>query len=155
VPFPEESRVECLARRIKGRPTPVVALRPGLPPGLVVILERLMANHREDRYATAAEAAEALSDFEGYQPVSPTAGPTSTLASAARAAFSSISIECPALGDPRTSRSESILPTAAAPGWWLRFLTRLSERPPWLVLTVASALLLVAFVAGVLVSGSL
>ena len=35
VPFPEESRVECLARRIKGRPVPLAEQRAGLPPALV------------------------------------------------------------------------------------------------------------------------
>jgi serine/threonine-protein kinase len=151
VPFPEESRVECLARRIKGRPRPVVELRPSLPPGLVAILERMMANRREDRYATAAEVAEALGAFEGCAPVALPVDPVSTLPLAARAAFSSISVEGPALLGPGTSRSESILPTKA-PGWWLRFLTRLSEQPPWLVVLACSAVLLAAFIAGMMVS---
>src|SRR5262249_2876023 len=60
VPFPGESRVECLAARIKGRPAPLGERRPGLPPGLVGAVERLMATRPGDRYSTATEAAEAL-----------------------------------------------------------------------------------------------
>ena len=60
VPFPGDSQIECIASRIKGRPTSLGELRPGLPPGLVGVVDRLMANRRDDRYPSAAEAAEAL-----------------------------------------------------------------------------------------------
>jgi len=59
-PFPGETVVECLKRRAIGRPTPVTDLRPDLPPRLVEVLDKLMANRPEDRFQTAAEAAVAL-----------------------------------------------------------------------------------------------
>src|SRR5205823_8500887 len=50
VPFPGDSQVECMASRIKGRPMALGVLRPGLPPGVVAIVERLMATRPDDRY---------------------------------------------------------------------------------------------------------
>src|SRR3954469_12556721 len=65
IPFPGDSQVERLASRIKGRPAPLAGLRPGVPPGLVAVVERLMANRADDRYPTADEAAGALRSFCG------------------------------------------------------------------------------------------
>jgi serine/threonine protein kinase len=60
LPFPGETVVECLKRRASGRPAPVTDLRPDLPPRLVEVLNKLMANRPQDRFQTAAEAALAL-----------------------------------------------------------------------------------------------
>jgi serine/threonine protein kinase len=60
IPFPGESKVECLASRIKGRPLPIELLEPDLPDGLAKVVDRLMANRPDDRYPTALEAAQAL-----------------------------------------------------------------------------------------------
>jgi serine/threonine-protein kinase len=58
--FPGETVVECLKRRASGRPVPVTNLRPDLPAQLVAVLDKLMADRPEDRFQTAAEAAQAL-----------------------------------------------------------------------------------------------
>jgi serine/threonine-protein kinase len=60
IPFPGETVVECLTRRARGDPVPITDLRPDLPPRLVGVLDRLMANRPEHRFQTAAEAAQAL-----------------------------------------------------------------------------------------------
>jgi eukaryotic-like serine/threonine-protein kinase len=60
VPFPGETVVECLKRRALGNPVPITDLRPDLPPRLVGVLDKLMANRPEHRFQTAAEAAVAL-----------------------------------------------------------------------------------------------
>jgi serine/threonine protein kinase len=60
LPFPGETLLECLARRIQGRPVPITEIRPDLPPGLVQVLDTLLARRPEDRFQTAVEAAEAL-----------------------------------------------------------------------------------------------
>ncbi len=61
LPFPGETVAECLALRIKGQPTPITDFRPDLSPRLIhLLLEKLMASRPEDRFQTAAEAAEAL-----------------------------------------------------------------------------------------------
>lgn len=60
LPFPGTTPVDRLGKRISGRPVPITDLRPDLPPPLVQVLDRLLANKPQDRYQTAAEAAEAL-----------------------------------------------------------------------------------------------
>jgi serine/threonine-protein kinase len=60
LPFPGETVAECLEPRIHGEPPPIAAFRPDLSRRLVQVLEQLMARRLEDRFQTAAEAAEAL-----------------------------------------------------------------------------------------------
>jgi serine/threonine-protein kinase len=60
VPYPGETVVECLRRRAQFKSVPITDLRPGLPPRLLGVLDKLMAHRVEDRYQTAAEAALAL-----------------------------------------------------------------------------------------------
>jgi serine/threonine-protein kinase len=60
LPFPGETLAECLTLRIKGESTPITDFRPDLSPRLVELLAKLMARRPEDRFQTAAEAAEAL-----------------------------------------------------------------------------------------------
>jgi eukaryotic-like serine/threonine-protein kinase len=59
-PFPGETIAECLALRITGRPVPIAEFRPDLSPRLVEVLLKLLARRPEDRFQTAAEAAQAL-----------------------------------------------------------------------------------------------
>jgi serine/threonine-protein kinase len=59
-PFPGPSKIERLARRIHSSPVPITDVLPNLHPGLVRTLDRLIATEPEDRFPTAAEAAEAL-----------------------------------------------------------------------------------------------
>jgi serine/threonine-protein kinase len=60
VPFPGESKYVCLALRIGGRPEPIGELRPGLPPGLALVVDRLMAPDPAGRYSDARAALAAL-----------------------------------------------------------------------------------------------
>ena len=153
VPFPEESRVECLAPRIKGRPVPLEERRPGLPPALIAIVDRLLANDREDRFATASLLVEALRSLSIGECGSPPPGDgwSGPAAQPTAPGSTSISIESLATGDPAISHSASFAP-GAPPGWWLRLLTRLSEWPPWAALLAGSMTLLGTFGAGVLVA---
>jgi serine/threonine-protein kinase len=59
-PFPGETDLERLVGRLKGPPTPITECRPDLPPTVVRVLEKLLARQPEDRFPTAAEAAEEL-----------------------------------------------------------------------------------------------
>jgi serine/threonine-protein kinase len=157
VPFPEPTRVECMASRIKGRPVPIAERRSGIPPALIAVIDRLMATRPEDRYATAVEAAEALraivltlspsacepapSVLAGLPPaVSPTA-----------ASSGSISLETPAVVADLVAQSHSASVTPRArPGRWLRFLSRLAEWPPWVGLLATWGVLAATFATGVL-----
>jgi serine/threonine-protein kinase len=60
MPFPGDSPVERLGRRINGRPVPITDVRPDVPPPVVEVMERLMANKLQDRFQNAGEAADAL-----------------------------------------------------------------------------------------------
>jgi len=51
---------EVVARQQAGRPTPIAALRPEVPPGVIACVERAMARSPGDRFASAAEMAERL-----------------------------------------------------------------------------------------------
>ena len=51
--FPGETVVECLKRRANGHPIPITDLRPDLPPRLVEVLDKLLANRPEDRFQTS------------------------------------------------------------------------------------------------------
>jgi serine/threonine-protein kinase len=59
-PFPGDTELERLVRRLKGPPVPITDLRPDLPSAAVRVLEKLLAQRPEDRFPTAAEAASAL-----------------------------------------------------------------------------------------------
>lgn len=69
VPFPEGSRVERLARRIREQPAPAAGLRPDLPPDLTAVLDRLLAIDPEARFATASDAAATLRALASATPV--------------------------------------------------------------------------------------
>jgi serine/threonine protein kinase len=58
--FPGETRADRLVKRIRGRHVPITNVRPDLPSSLVDIVDRLLAVRPDDRFGSAAEAAEAL-----------------------------------------------------------------------------------------------
>jgi serine/threonine-protein kinase len=60
VPFPGVTVAECFTRRMRGSPIPITELRSDLPPQLVQVLDKLMAQRPEDRFQSAAEAFAAL-----------------------------------------------------------------------------------------------
>jgi serine/threonine-protein kinase len=58
--FPGSTQEDRLVKRIKGPHVPIAEVRPGLSTDLVAVLDRLLAIPPEDRFASAAVAAEAL-----------------------------------------------------------------------------------------------
>lgn len=60
LPFPGNTPVDRLGKRISGRPVPITDVKPDLPASLIQVLDKLLAGKPQDRYQTAAEAAEAL-----------------------------------------------------------------------------------------------
>jgi WD40 repeat protein len=67
-PFPEGTAAEKLNRHACEEPTPLAALRPEVPEGLAAVVGRMMAKRPEDRYPTAAAAAEALRPYADAVP---------------------------------------------------------------------------------------
>jgi serine/threonine-protein kinase len=149
VPFPGDSQVECMASRIKGRPKPLADLRPGLPPGLIAVVDRLMANHRDARYATAAEVVEVLGTIPGSESSHSDAGRSGLATAAVIEGPRSISAESTLKGTPRSSGS-TMECLEVPPHWWSRVLTGLSKWSPWIVLMAGLVLLLAAFATGFL-----
>jgi len=60
LPFPGASPIERLGKRISGRHVPITEHLPDLPAQFVRVLDKLLAHKPHERYATAAEAADAL-----------------------------------------------------------------------------------------------
>jgi serine/threonine-protein kinase len=154
VPFPAESPIESLASRIKGPPVPLAELQPGLPPGLIGVVDRLMATRRADRYATAAEAAEALQVLGARGPAPLLARQLSLVADAATVGSGSVRTEALLQDDHWSARSTCLSPVAV-PRWRLRLSTSLTDWPPRMVLLAGSMALMASFVASRLVSSLL
>jgi serine/threonine-protein kinase len=60
LPFPGDSQIDRLGKRISGRAVPITDVMPDVPASLVPVLDRLLAHKPQDRFQTADEAAEAL-----------------------------------------------------------------------------------------------
>jgi eukaryotic-like serine/threonine-protein kinase len=58
--FPGVTREDRLIKRIRGRHVPITDVRAELPKGLVQIVDRLLANRPDDRFASAVEVVDAL-----------------------------------------------------------------------------------------------
>ena len=58
--FPGVTREDRLVKRIRDPHFAIEKIRPGLPDGVVTIVDRLLALRPDDRFASATEAAEAL-----------------------------------------------------------------------------------------------
>jgi len=68
VPFPGGSTLEKLVRHGTEEPTPVLDLRPDVPPAVATIVHRLMAKQPAERFQTPAELAAALAPFAVNSP---------------------------------------------------------------------------------------
>jgi eukaryotic-like serine/threonine-protein kinase len=60
LPFKGESSMDCIVGRLTGKPIPINEVKPGLPPRLVQILEKMMASNPDDRFQSAEEVANLL-----------------------------------------------------------------------------------------------
>jgi serine/threonine-protein kinase len=60
LPFAGDSSMERLAVRITGHCVPITEVIPGLHPGVVRAVGKMMARRPEDRFQTAGEVAEVL-----------------------------------------------------------------------------------------------
>jgi eukaryotic-like serine/threonine-protein kinase len=60
LPFPGATPIDRLGKRISGRHVPITEHLPDLPSQFVRVLDKLLAHKPHERFATAADAAEAL-----------------------------------------------------------------------------------------------
>jgi serine/threonine-protein kinase len=79
LPFAGDSSMERLAVRITGHCVPISKVVPGLHPGVVQVVEKMMARRPEDRFQSAGEVAEVLRHLIRRKAApSPTLPPAST-----------------------------------------------------------------------------
>ena len=148
-PFPGATGLERLVRRLKGPPVPITEHRPDLPPAVIQVLKILLARRPEDRFQTAAEAAEGLlsllrSDRSGAPDVPPAPirpGPPLPSPDRAFATRGALGIVRSA---PPSAPSDGTLPD----GGPVQSFLSLAERSPRMVLAALLAGLLAAFAAG-------
>ncbi len=60
LPYPGESPVDRLGKRISGKPVPILEARADVPAELAQVLDRMMAAKPHERYQSGDEVAEAL-----------------------------------------------------------------------------------------------
>jgi serine/threonine-protein kinase len=137
LPFPGDSPIERMGKRINGRPVPITEVRPDVPPGLVRVLDKLLAQKPQDRFESAAEAAEAFRELVKPR-VRSAAAPSAAKPNTAPA-------PAPAAAPERLV----VKVTPRFPGWF-RPLARLAEERPALALMALLVVLLGTFAAGVL-----
>jgi serine/threonine-protein kinase len=66
--FPGGSKDERMLKRVRERHVPIRQVRPELPSDLVAVVDRLLAPLPQDRFASAADAADALESLVSYRP---------------------------------------------------------------------------------------
>lgn len=64
-PFPETNLMTQMLKHATEKPPPLTNFVPDLPPGLLVVIERMMAKSPDHRYPTPAAAAAALKPYLG------------------------------------------------------------------------------------------
>jgi serine/threonine protein kinase len=64
-PFSGATALETMVQHLKQPLPPISQLRPGLPPGLVAVVNKMLAKAADERYTTPAQLAEALRPWVG------------------------------------------------------------------------------------------
>ncbi len=133
LPFPGETPIERLGKRISGRHTPITEYLSDVPTSFVRVLDRMLAPKPAERYATAAEAAEALANLIRPRQKAPAQVVTAPVAEAERPA---------SVSPPITIKVEPVYPG------WFRGFARLAENRPGIALAATVATGLGLFGAG-------
>jgi eukaryotic-like serine/threonine-protein kinase len=137
LPFPGDSPVERLGKRISGRPVPILDVKPELPRVLVDVMDRLLASKPHERYQTADEAAEALASLAPRKS-------TKEKDHSRKAASPAPNVQPPPAPPPEP---EYIEVRPEYPGWF-RPLAELAERSSGGALTVLLVVAVSIFILG-------
>jgi len=150
LPFPGDSPIERLGKRISGRHVPITEYLPDAPSNLVRVMDRMMAHKPHERYATAIEASEALQNL--IRPKPRPVAPKEAAPDKAAAPDQPPAGEAPAPPEPKTSISAPAQPLSAprTPDYpaWFRPLATLAEHRPGLALLGIVSTALAAFGLG-------
>jgi len=109
-PFPEGTISQKLIAHQTRQPTPIRALRPEIPAGLAIVLQKMMAKSAAERYQTPTEVSAALAQFIPAEMAPPPEDEMPVLSPAAREAIGqggSASGFAPPVADSSVLRAES------------------------------------------------
>ena len=166
LPYQGDSPIERLGKRISNPPTPLLQVRPDLPPQFVRAMDKLLAVKPRERFQSAKEAAEALQSLLKKKPSS---GGAARRPPASPAAPASPEVGVEKAADPAQAFLASLGPAGTpdavqAPSpprviirdptypVWFKPLAKLVERRPLVGLAAVSVLLALAAVAGYLIA---
>jgi serine/threonine protein kinase len=171
LPFPGESPIERLGKRIGGRHTPITDYLPNIPNNFVRVLDKLLAHKPHERYATAGEAADALQSLirpktRPAAPARPTAQLVPTPAAGTPIANSALAEPGPASTPqlvtttspapaPVQAPQSSILTVRPIYPPWFEPAARLAERKPRAALAGLLLALGMALAVGIMIGYSL
>jgi eukaryotic-like serine/threonine-protein kinase len=151
LPFPGDSPIERLGKRISGRHTPITDYLPEMPASFVRVLDKMLAHKPHERYATAGEAAAALQSLIKPKTTRPAANPASAHAPPVvpKAPDAGAAIEAKA--SPALAPPASIVKIDPTYPVWFEPVARFAERRPKSALVSLIGLMAMIFGAGVLI----
>jgi eukaryotic-like serine/threonine-protein kinase len=156
LPFPGSSPIERLGKRIGGRHVPITTHLPDISPHFVRVLDKLLAHKPHERFATAADAADALQSLLKPKPrsvslVPKSPSPTTPPSQSAVSRPAATPDAKPQSGEKPISSGVKVRPQYPK---WFEPAARFVERHPRAALISAIVTLASTFGAGLLV-GSL
>ncbi len=134
LPFPGSSPIERLGKRISGRHVPITEHLPELSPSFVRVMDKMMAHKPHERFASAADLADALQSL--LRPRSRTLGSTAPLAQIAAAGTSAKPAPAEAQQAEERPAPAPAPPTIVKvqpeyPGWFAPLARFAEARPAW------------------------
>jgi serine/threonine-protein kinase len=153
LPFPGSSPIERLGKRISGRHVPITEYLPDLPSNFVRVLDKMMAHKPHERFASAAEVADALQNLIRPRPKSlstETPGPQGAGGRvAARAGSADAPRSAPARAETSAPPPTIVEVRPKYPGWFAP-LAQLAESRPGGALAILILTLSLVFGSGLL-----
>lgn len=154
LPFPGDSPIERLGKRISGRHTPITEHLPELPASFVRVLDKLLAHKPHERFATAGEAAAALQSLIRPRSRSASAGsPAAAQAPAGSPAAAPADRATPPSAEPKSPAPAGPTFVKMRPNYpvWFKPVADLAERRPKTALASAITIMAATLGAGVLI----
>ncbi len=150
LPFPGDSPIERLGKRIGGRHTPITDYLPSLPGNFVRVLDKLLAHKPHERFATAAEAADALQSL--IRPKSKSANATRPAAAGAAPAAGGLAnaVSTEPAPPPLPPPPPTIVKVSPEYPGWFRPAAVFAEQKPKSALASVILMLAVTFGAGLM-----
>jgi eukaryotic-like serine/threonine-protein kinase len=158
LPFPGSSPIERLGKRISGRHVPITEHLPDLPASFVKVIDRLLAPKPHERFATAADAADALHSLikPKTRPHPAAAGPVAPPSPAPVAPAPAPDLKQAVAAKPQPAPADGPMVVTVRPKYprWFEGAARLAEHRPQSALAIALTAVTLVFCAG-LVAGLL